>query len=351
MTRRFRLAIVGAGLITQGSHLPTALSSDRVEVVALIDPVVERAASLARTYGISPRIAPTIDSVLAEIDGALIATPNDRHAAVAIQCLEAGVAVLIEKPLASTALEARSIVTAAEASGITAAVGYSTRFRASTVLLKELVDRNHFGRPRRFVHQFGTPGGWSPLSAYNLTRSTAGGGVLIVTATHFIDRMLDLFGVPADVAFEDDSAGGPEANCTARFRYGTPHAGLEGIARYSKTTRLPSGMVIEFEQGTVTLADSDDAEIQFKANDGDYVQVIRRGRSAAPVGNSFLRQLEDFVDACRDGRPPRVSAQQGLLSLELIERLYASRRRFDENWYAGTRAAPAVRAMVETEAA
>jgi len=334
MTQRFRLAIIGTGLITQGSHLPAALSSDRVEVAALVDSVADRAASLARSYGISPRIATDVREVLGDIDGALIATPNDSHAPIAIACLEAGVPVLIEKPLASTSAEAERILAAASRTGSVVAAGYSTRFRPSTVLLKELVDREYFGRARRFVHQFGTPGGWAPLSSYNLNRQTAGGGVLVVTATHFIDRMLNLFGMPEGVDFEDDASNGPEANCTAYFHYGPARHGLEGMARYSKTTRLPSGMAIEFDRGIVTLRDSDDAEIVFAPSDGSgYSQVIRTSPAPAAVPDSFLEQIHDFVDACRNGSRPRVSGQEGLMSLQLIERLYAGRKRFSEDWY------------------
>ena len=49
---RFKLAIIGAGLITRSAHLPTALSLPEIEVVALVDPVVSRAAELAQEYGI-----------------------------------------------------------------------------------------------------------------------------------------------------------------------------------------------------------------------------------------------------------------------------------------------------------
>src|ERR1044071_4441423 len=112
-TSKFRLGLVGAGLITQGSHLPAALASNAVEVAAIVDPTVERAAQLARDYGISPRIAPRVEDVLTSIDGAIIATPNHTHCALALACLTQGVPVLVEKPLASSYEEGQSIVRAA----------------------------------------------------------------------------------------------------------------------------------------------------------------------------------------------------------------------------------------------
>jgi predicted dehydrogenase len=333
----FRLALIGAGLITQESHLPAALASPAVEVTAIVDPVVKRAAALAHAYGVSPRIAARVDDVLVEIDGAVIATPNDTHQAIAVRCLEAGVPVLIEKPLASAYQEGVAILAAAEANRRVVAVGYATRFRDEIQLLKDLLDERHFGAVRRFVHQFGTRGGWAPLSAYNLSRKAAGGGALVVTGTHFLDRMLHFWGYPDEALLEDDSRGGPEANCTARFRYSASGVPFGGVARYSKTARLPSGMVVETDRGYVILSDSDDAQIVFRSHAKPEIEVTvhRRGRPApSPRPSVFQLQLEDFIDACRRYRPPRVDGRQGLESLRLLEQLYASRIGVDGDWYA-----------------
>jgi len=340
MSQPFRLAIVGAGMITRESHLPSALASTLVEVTALVDPVAQRAAALAREYGIAPRIATHVGEVLGDIDGAVIATPNHTHAAIAVECLRSGVPVLIEKPLASSHQEGLAIVRAAEESGQAVAVGYATRFRESVVLLKSLLDEGHFGAVRRYVHQFGTPGGWAPLSAYNLDRKTAGGGVLVVTGTHFLDRMLCFWGYPDEVGLEDDALGGPEANCTARFRYTRTPAPFEGVARYSKTVKLPAGMVVETELGYVVLADHDEAEILFRPHAKAGVeQVIRRrgGPSQPRQRDVTLLQLEDFVAACREKRLPRVDGRQGLESLKLLEALYAHRRTMEADWYEAVR--------------
>jgi predicted dehydrogenase len=339
MPRPFRLALVGAGMITQSSHLPAALASPLVHVEAIIDPAVDRAAGLARTYGLSVRIAPRVDDVFGGIDGALIATPNDTHHVIAVSCLRRGVPVLIEKPLASGYAEGCAIVEAAEHSGQVAAVGYSSRFRPAILLLKELLDTGYFGTVLRFAHQFGTAGGWAPFSAYNLKRNAAGGGVLVVTGTHFLDRMLYFWGYPDEATLVDDSLGGPEANCTATFRYRRTGAPFEGVARYSKTAALAAGLVIETERGYVILGDHDDSEIVFRPHAKARVEhlVQWRGPSRLPAAPSvFQLQLEDFIHACRSHRAPRVDARQGLESLRLIEQLYTHGTSHDRDWYATT---------------
>lgn len=325
-----RLALIGGGLITESAHLPAALACEGVEVTALVDPVLERVGNLARRFGITPRLARDVTEVLDSIDAALIATPNNTHAPIALKCIDAGVAVLIEKPLATSAAEARAIATAARGRGTVAAPGYVTRFRPNLRLLKSLLDQGYFGRVTRFVHQFGTAGGWAPLSGYNLARSATGGGVLMVTGTHFLDRMLWFWGMPNEVRYWDDSRGGPEANCVARFRFGN---GIEGEARYSKTTPLPAGLVIETSRGTIRVGDTDDAELRFRAHDRPDVTQILRETAPAGTGDTFALQIAAFAAACRGDDSTAFSLDDAVLSLELIENLYSRRAPLPDHWY------------------
>lgn len=332
----FRLALVGAGLITQQAHLPAALASSRVEVTAIVDPAPGRAAALARDWGISVSVATSLDEVLDRMDGAIIATPNDSHAPLGMRCVEAGKAALIEKPLCSTLEDAEKLVALAQTCGVTLATGYSTRFRDSTVFLKELLDAGEFGPVKRFVHQFGTPGGWAALSAYNLQRKSAGGGVLVVTGTHFIDRMMYYWGFPQSCSLDDDGVDGPEANAMARFSFAQKDVTIDGMVRYSKTGALPAGLVVETELGLLKLADNDTADIEFRprGRDSAVITYKRRGKPRFdPAVSVFQHQIEDFVAAVREGRSPMVDGHQGLASMKLIEQLYAQRRTASPDWY------------------
>src|SRR5437016_5187603 len=131
MRQPFRLAMVGAGKIAASAHLPAALALPNVQLVAIVDPVVARGQALAREFGASTRAVAQLDDVLGELDGAIIATPNFTHCEVALKCIEAGVATLIEKPLATTVEEGETIARAARERGVTVAVGYTTRFDES----------------------------------------------------------------------------------------------------------------------------------------------------------------------------------------------------------------------------
>jgi len=332
------LAIVGAGLITRDSHLPTALSLPEIEICALIDPVVSRAAELADEYGIKPLVAARAGDIIGKVDGAIIATPNHTHREVAVPLLEAGISTFIEKPLATTVEDGQAILDAAQRGSARVGIGHYQRFLDAPRLLGSLLGERYFGQVSRFCHQAGSSGGWPALSAYTLKREAIGGGVLVVTGTHFLDRMLHTWGAPDTVELRDDSLGGPEAHCEGRVRYNSgPFAPLEGLVRYSKHTPLPSGLVLETERGTVMLRDGF----------GDHVVLIPRERPElklritaepkapfAPPLSPYQRMLRDFVDACLTGRAPEVDGAQGLASLHLLRRFYENRKLLTDDWTA-----------------
>ena len=333
---RFRLAIIGAGLITRNAHLPTALSLPEIEVKALVDPVVARARELAQEYGLDAMSVASVREIMGEVDGAIIATPNHVHREVAEPLLEAGIPTLIEKPLATTVEDGRAILAAAGRGHAQVAVGYYQRFLDAPRLLDRLLKEGYFGRVTRFCHQYGTSGGWPAMSSYTLKRESIGGGVLVVTGTHFLDRMLHTWGAPDEVELVDDSSGGPEAHCEGVVRYTTgPFAPLEGLVRYSKCVPLPAGLVLETERGTVMLRDGFDDQITLIPMDRPEIRmVIAAGQEPTfePGLSPGQRMLRDFVAACRRGVAPEVDGAQALASMDLLDRFYGRRRNFREDW-------------------
>jgi predicted dehydrogenase len=325
MAQPFRIGIIGCGKIAS-AHVQAILACPTTELVALVDPAAERAQALAARFGAAPRILQDVGDVLPHVDGVVIATPNHTHGDLAVRCLEQRVATLIEKPLAISAAEGERICQAAESAGTVVAVGYVTRFRDNVRLMARLLRDGTFGHVRRFAYQFGSRGGWAPVSGYNLDRAAAGGGVLVVTGTHFLDRMLDWFGYPSSVELADDSEGGPEANAVATFAFDREHGPVRGMVRFSKSVVLEAGVVVEAERGIVVLKDRPEASITFRPLHDPAVEQLFVPRGAQDAGKSeFVRQLEDFVEAARTARTPLVSGRQGLQSLRLIEDLYRHR--------------------------
>lgn len=322
----FRIVIIGAGAISRTAHVPAALASPFVELVGIVDPDIARAKALCRAYGIDAAVADTADNFTKSFDGAIVATPNDLHAPVAQSLIENNIPVLVEKPLAARYDDAQELATLAQARQVTVAVGYHTRHSGACRALKRAIESREFGRALSFAHQDGSRGGWSPLSNYNLDSTRAGGGVLVTTGTHFLDRIIWLWGMPDRVTFRDNGYSGPESHCIARFHFSDEAGEIAGSAIFSKVVNLAESTVVETEEGLLIMA-SDAAEtLTFRphANPQLEYQVKPRGVGFDPRG-LYQRQLEDFVHACQSGEPPCVDAATGALSSRLVADLYAAR--------------------------
>lgn len=96
-TNRVRLAIIGCGAATSVGHLPAARRVREVQVVALADPNLARAAMLGQRFGVA-RISADYHEFLGEIDGAIVATPHALHAQIAAELLERGTPAMVSRP-------------------------------------------------------------------------------------------------------------------------------------------------------------------------------------------------------------------------------------------------------------
>ncbi|MBI3680135.1 MAG: Gfo/Idh/MocA family oxidoreductase [Acidobacteria bacterium] len=328
-TSPVRLAIAGCGAITDESHLPAALGSPHAEVKALIDSSPDRAARLARKYGCDAEIGERLEAVLGKVEGVLIATPNHTHSLLARIALEQGVPVLVEKPLTTTYADAIELCELAKRNGTFISVGFVTRHFPVVRLMKRLLGEGFFGRLDRFCFEFGTAGGWAPVSGYNLDRNQSGGGVLVVNGTHYLDRMLYWFGWPERFTFADDSFGGVEANCRATFEYA---GGFEGSMFLSKSMSLKNRFTIEAERFhvEVSLSEVDNLTLFPKDLPGTRMSLCSTDRPAA--ADPFLAQIEDFASVIRKGGSPAVDGEFGALSVKLCEQLYACRTQLEEPW-------------------
>ena len=190
----FRIATAGVGYIAR-LHAAAVRAVPEVELVAVVNHRPESAAKFAAEFGV-PRVSATVEALLADggVDGLLVNTPNALHAAQTIAALNAGVAVMVEKPMAMNATEAAAMAAAAEASGATLMVAHCWRFEQEARWLRAQVAEGRFGRIIRTkgygVHVAWGPGGWFTDPAL------AGGGALADMGIHAIDTARFLLGDP-----------------------------------------------------------------------------------------------------------------------------------------------------------
>jgi len=333
-----RIGVIGCGAITEGAHLPAVLTSPEVELAAISDVNASRLEYLRRRFGLGPIVLGDYRDVARRVDAVILALPNGLHAPVGVELLSQGVHVLCEKPLAVTRQECEQLCQAARSTSSILAVGFVTRFFPSTELTKQLVESRFLGELQSFDAEFGTVGGWSPLSGYNLARSTCGGGVLVVSGSHVLDRVIYLFEDVDVVSHVEDSRGGVEANSKTRFAATVDGRPLQGRVELSKTYRLSNRFRIVGERGTLEVREGQTRSVTYLPSGSALRHELTAAAlpSTAAEPDYFQLQLHDFVRAIRTGAAPRVDGEQATRSVALTERCYAIARPLEEPWCEGT---------------
>lgn len=145
---KVRLAIVGCGTISQ-LNAPGYLQHEKCDVVALCDPILERAESRAREWGISPMLYTRYEDVLndPEVDAVELLTPTPMHAEQIVAGLDAGKHVSCQKPISATVAEADKVIAAVRRSGKKFRVTENFVFYPPLVKAKELLDGGAIGEP------------------------------------------------------------------------------------------------------------------------------------------------------------------------------------------------------------
>ena len=128
-----KLAVIGAGIMGT-NHARLAGNIRDLELVWIVDPDLERAATVADRHGAQP--TQTLSDVLSSVDAAIVATPTAVHREVAIALMEGGVDVLVEKPLAASIEDAAAIVEVAHHEDRVLMVGHVERFNPAVLALE-----------------------------------------------------------------------------------------------------------------------------------------------------------------------------------------------------------------------
>jgi predicted dehydrogenase len=177
-----RLAIVGCGLI--GTKRVAAAKGHEIVMVCDTDPA--RRAALAAAAS-ARAVADWREAIAGEIDAAVIATPNDTLAVIALAAVEAGRHVLIEKPGARRAQEMRVVAEAARRRGVVVKVGFNHRFHPAIAQAKALVAAGDIG-PIMFMRgRYGHGGRLGYEKEWRFDPQISGGGELIDQGSHLID--------------------------------------------------------------------------------------------------------------------------------------------------------------------
>lgn len=200
---RWRFAIAGAGVIgTQHAHVLAQLA-DAVELVAVADPHLERAERVAGLHGGGAKAFRSLTEALAagDVDAVAVCTPTGTHAEVAIETLEAGRHVVIEKPAETTVERTDAIIAAQQRAGTLVTVISQHRFDRSTEVLVDAIQRGELGR---LTTATASVDWWRGQSYYDSgdwrgTWALDGGGALMNQGVHTVDLLVAAMGRPVEV--------------------------------------------------------------------------------------------------------------------------------------------------------
>jgi UDP-N-acetyl-2-amino-2-deoxyglucuronate dehydrogenase len=196
-----RVGLVGCGKVGQ-IHAAALAGLAEADFVAAGDALPERAEAFASRYGVRPFANVTTMLREAGVEAIVVGTPHPLHAEPAILAAEAGVHVLVEKPLAANLADCDAMLAAAVRSGVALGVISQRRFYEPVRRVKDAIDAGKIGRPALGVFQMYS---WRDPSYYRSDPwrgrwDTEGGGVLVNQAPHALDILLWLMGPAVEVS-------------------------------------------------------------------------------------------------------------------------------------------------------
>jgi len=299
---RLRVGVIGVGHL--GRHHVRLLSAmDGVDVVGVVDTKPGRAEEVARQHGVPVSETAGLHDA---VDAVTVAVPTEAHVDVAVPFLERGVAVLVEKPLASSVDGADRLLAAAARGGAMLAAGHTERFNPAVRTALPLVSNPRFVE----VHRLGA----FPERSLDID-------VVFDLMIHDLDLLLAAVGSEVTrIEAVGVNVLTPRTDiANARLRFAS---GCIANVTASRISRERVRRVRFFQTDSYLSIDyaAQEVEIYRLARGGDR-PAIEGGKLEVPRDEPLRAELADFVEAVRTGRAPGVTGHAGREALALASRI------------------------------
>ncbi|WP_455353557.1 Gfo/Idh/MocA family protein [Streptomyces sp. SYSU K217416] len=337
-----RVGLVGYGLAGSVFHAPLIASTEDLVLDTVVTSNPERHEQ-ARTAIPGVRLAASPDELWAradELDLIVIASPNKTHVAIAKAALKAGLPVVVDKPIAGTAAEARELAAFAEERGLLLSVFQNRRWDNDFLTLRKLIADGELGEVLRFESRFER---WRPQPKGGWRESgdpAEIGGLLFDLGSHVVDQALVLFG-PAVRVYAEADVRRPGAEADDDTFIALTHAGGVRSHLYVSATTAQLGprfRVLGSEAGFVKYGlDPQEAALREgrRPSDGSpwgeepeaaYGHVgsgespLTGGGSPVPtLPGDYPAYYAAVAAAVRDGGTPPVTAHEAAAALDVLE--------------------------------
>lgn len=341
--KKLRIALIGAGGIA-GSHLKALAKMPDVEVVALADINEKNLHRYGAEYGIGAKgLFVDYQQMLERIepDAVSICTPNGLHAPASIAASKAGAHVIVEKPMALNAEEARAMIDAAKAADRKLVIGFQFRFHAKTQFLKRAMEEGAFGNILfgrvQAMRRRGIPN-WGVFGRKDLQ----GGGPLIDIGVHALEMAHYTMGSPRPVAAVGMTATYIGNQPSDRVVCPWPNWDhktytVEDLA--VGHIRFENGAVLHVEAMFAGHIEKDvwdfqlmgdrggctwDAPKIFCDQAGHMVNISPAYLPVTDFAQHFDLKLRNFVDHVLYDKPTMAPAEHGLMVQQMLDAIYRS---------------------------
>lgn len=320
MDRLTRFALIGAGRVAQ-SYAQAFETCSEAQVVAVADPCLDAANTLSRRLR-CPAFA-DLTSLLNSrlpLDAGVICTPPNTHEEIASVLLDRGTAVLCEKPFTPDSPSAHRLRAKAERTNTVLTMASKFRYVTDVLQAKTMLDRGLIGEPLMLENTFATRMDMS--QRWNSDPAIAGGGVLIDNGTHAVDLVRFLLGPVTHVhAIETKRIQGLSVEDTVELHARTASGAVATSSlSWSIQKVTPHYLVVYGTEGCIQLGWQVSQLQVYRSKETD---VFGRGYDKV---QAFRDQILNFSRALRGIEPLRITSDDALASVHVIEAAYESMR-------------------------
>ena len=317
-------ALVGLGSLSTKQIAPGLLKTKHCHLAGIVTGTPEKEKIWSEKYKLDTNHIynyQNFDKIIGDdaIDVVYVVLPNSMHEEFTMRAAKAGKHVLCEKPMANSVAECQRMIDACASASRQLAIGYRCQHEPHHLQCTELLRKNEFGAIQSIEAGFGFKIG--DPTQWRLRQSLAGGGALMDVGIYALQACRYLTGEePISVTAQEtktDAVKFAEVDESMVWALNFP----SGLVAHCSTTYSQNGMnqvQVKTERGFVKLGPAFSYEgIQAESSNGS-IQL--------PAVDQFATEMDAFASAIIENRPAKVSGEEGLRDLKIIEAIYRSAR-------------------------